>query len=190
MWSAVFDQTSCEFNAFLHVTSYMCHECYMKSQIITQADVFFLILYTTSVFVASVCGRPFSSMTILLRDLTLNLQPNDQEKCFSVLFCKPVSCCDNVVLIFWISWARKDTFLTETYILLYVTNWCQFHGWRLNTQMSNTDIFCLKRGSGGLGGRIWMASRVKQRVKIDVFWWYITYVNDAFLKPHQVVLCA
>lgn len=26
MWSAVFDQTSCEFNAFLHVTSYMLHE--------------------------------------------------------------------------------------------------------------------------------------------------------------------
>lgn len=103
MWSAVFDQTSCEFNAFLHVTSYMCHECYMKSQIITQANVFFLILYTTSVFVASVCRGSFSSMTVLLRDLTLNLQPNDQEKCFSVLFCKPVSCCDNVVLIFWIS---------------------------------------------------------------------------------------
>lgn len=97
MWSAVFDQTSCEFNAFLHVTSYMCHECYMKSQIITQADVFFLILYTTSVFVASVCGRSFPSMTVLLRDLTLNLQLNDQEKCFSVLFCKPISCCDYIL---------------------------------------------------------------------------------------------
>lgn len=58
---------------------------------------FFLILYTTSVFVASVCRGSFSSMIVLLVDLTLNLQPNDQEKCFSVLFCKPISCCDYIL---------------------------------------------------------------------------------------------
>ena len=154
MWSAVFDQTSCEFNAFLHVSSYMCHECYMKSQIITQADVvgvFFLILYTTSVFVASVCGRSFSSVTVLLRDLTLNLQPSDQEKCVSVLFCKPNSCCDYILD----NLSQKRHFLLPRTPLETPTFYFTLSDWWLTIKYPDVKywyfLFEARVGGGGLG---------------------------------------
>lgn len=131
--------------------------CYMKSQIITQVDVVG-VFFSDTLYNICLCGISLSRVLFQhdrpARRSDLKSTTQWPGEMFQRTFLQANFMLWQAVLIFWISWARKKHLLFLETLTFY---------FMLQIDITFTDIFCSKSRSRCMGGRIWLASRVRRR---------------------------